>query len=140
MSYTARAFVRIKDVEKLKDLREDLKQLGYDCTLYDNNDDRIVFINEGVMGCVFLPTFIESFIDCTIDTNTEDDATALFLELAQMRDDVDEGQWFKWNMDWNISDGTLLKYDDIKEDCLQYYARAKPYQVVDNWDKLKRDM
>ena len=142
MSYTARAFVRIEDVEKLTKVVIKIttppsffwRDGGYDKSYSGINQGRLFGTNQASSKSIE-----QGGINCN-ENNTEDDAIALFAELAGMRDDVEVGQWFKWNMDWNVSDGMMLKYDDIREDCLQYYARAEPYQVADNWDKLKRNM
>lgn len=124
--FTASAYVRIPYRER-KDEKKQLKQLGYDCSMYDNHEDEFMFINKGVMGCVFLPTFIEnSFIDCGTDIN-------LFLELAQMRSDTDKGQWFTNGRDWYRHVGEDGQFKEIKH--LSTCHRATPQEVYEHLKK-----
>ena len=96
-NYTAQAFVRVQNYGKQftnLNLQSKLKELGYTQGLWYREDDNThIAINAGKLTHVNmdLDTMTvdpDGFIDC--GTNT-----ALFLELAKMRDDVAEGQWFR---------------------------------------------
>ena len=173
MTYTAKAFVHIKDKDKRIEVYNKLKELGYPIYDYDGTEydpatevtshNELFEINEGVaaLNHEAEDTILSShgFIDCGNITiaiekdNYKDSAIALFLELAQMRDDVEYLQLFintinKPSQDWRDGEDYLHTCSVVKgkvwrfkhkNGIMEYFdcERATPQQVADNWDKIK---
>ena len=71
---------------------EKVRELGYDMSLLDDDESKVLFIKNGSFGC--LNYIWDGFIDCDEYTSNKEEAVALFLELAKMRSDTDKNQWF----------------------------------------------
>ena len=94
--FTAPAYVRVEDAEKLISVCNTLRKIGY--TLGQHNTDSlddfiITYPQISSTYCTGSHGYYDDLdkkgaIDCKTDIN-------LFLELAQMRSDTDKGQWFK---------------------------------------------
>lgn len=93
--FTASAYVIIEDVEKLISVCNTLRKIGY--TLGQHNTDSlddfiITYPQINSTYCTGSYGYYDDLdkkgaIDCKTDIN-------LFLEIAQMRSDTDECQWF----------------------------------------------
>ena len=97
MNHKLKAFIRVKDAEKRKEIYSSLINNEYELYGEFNNESDYFYVLNG--------TFIESellypakviYINCN-ENRSEDDAISLFLELVKMRDDVDE--YVKDNLD-----------------------------------------
>ncbi len=74
-----------------------------------------------------------NYINCNSYTpnGTEEEAVKLFLELAQMRDDVNEGQWYYW---LDEGEGDRLRKRDDNENWSWWrfeVRRATPTEVAE---------
>ena len=146
-TYTAKAFVRIKDADEREEMINKIEGFGYKI-MHSSSCLPCLVINHILGGYekhTLVGDFLEdinvdaysTYVDCGTDAQ-------LLLELAKMRDDTDEEQWFI---------GTLLTTDmlggNIIQDvvltkgiggiakCNPTTKRMTPQQVADNWSKIK---
>lgn len=99
MAFTTPCFVRVKDVEKRKEIANLIGKIGYKVLA---SDDQEYLVADPKGECMWmglegnaLETFARDYHDCGEDTD-------LFLALAAMRDDTDDRQWFTDGVDWGI--------------------------------------
>jgi hypothetical protein len=83
--FTASAYVRIDDENKMKEITQSLIKLGY--TRVYGYLTNYLSIHNGTYSLDYASFMNYENIDCETDID-------LFLELAQIRSDTDKGQWF----------------------------------------------
>ncbi len=128
MGYIAKAYVSALTEDEIVHLTIRLEQFGYrQSGIGVIGRDRCIAINDGLFqGLQYSCDY--DFIDCRQFTpnGTEEEATKLFLELAQMQDDAGS------DARWIICD--LPHFDDM------YNKTFRRGEVIDSWKYQQVDM
>lgn len=146
MAFTTSCFVRVEDAEKRKNIIKQLESIGY----LLNEKRGYVIVTDTSIRSVFVGMYSDSErrtgrIDCGVDTD-------LFLALASMRDDTDEGQCFVpaegaslLCSKWIVCKEKQFKGESIRYDNRKYVAprghfrKAATEEIIEHFKNRKND-
>ena len=130
MGFTTAAFIRRNTPE----LRKKSEELGYRLSGAELNEDLCIFTEPeyGLYSVEFFSNIPHPDETDSVDCGTNEE---LFLEIAALRDDTDDNQWFTDGNDWFLC--RYLKvgmhYQDMPEILFEKWYKATVEELIEHF-------